>query len=60
MQSMTPACTHTGLGLSLIHISTVILIQTAGVQVNLGNMQQGEIVALYNYMAQMIDRKSVV
>ena len=38
----------------LINIATVILIQTAGVQVNLGNMQQGEIVALYNYMAQMI------
>ena len=38
----------------LINIATVILIRTAGVQVNLGNMQQGEIVALYNYMAQMI------
>lgn len=38
----------------LINITTVILIQTAGVQVNLGNMQQGEVVALYNYMAQMI------
>ena len=35
----------------LINIATVILIQTAGVQVNLGNMQQGEVVALYNYMA---------
>ncbi len=38
----------------LINIATVILIQTAGVQVNLGNMQQGQVVALYNYMAQMI------
>ena len=38
----------------LINIATVILIQTAGIQVNLGNMQQGEVVALYNYMAQMI------
>ena len=38
----------------LINIATVILIRTAGVQVNLGNMQQGEVVALYNYMAQMI------
>ena len=37
----------------LINIATVILIQTAGVQVNLGNMQQGEVVALYNYMAQI-------
>ena len=33
---------------------SALLIRTAGVQVNLGNMQQGEIVALYNYMAQMI------
>ena len=38
----------------LINIATVILINTAGLQVNLGNMQQGEVVALYNYMAQMI------
>ena len=38
----------------LINIATVILIHTAGLQVNLGNMQQGEAVALYNYMAQMI------
>ena len=38
----------------LINIATVILIRTAGVQVNLGNMQQGEIVALYNYMLQII------
>lgn len=38
----------------LINIATIILIQRAGVQVNLGNMQQGQVVALYNYMAQMI------
>ena len=38
----------------LINIATVILIRTAGVQVNLGNMQQGEIVALYNYMSQIL------
>ena len=38
----------------LINIATVILISNAGLQVNLGNMQQGEVVALYNYMAQMI------
>lgn len=38
----------------LINIATVLLIQNAGLQVNLGNMQQGEAVALYNYMAQMI------
>ena len=38
----------------LINIATVILISRAGLQVNIGNMQQGEVVALYNYMAQMI------
>ena len=38
----------------LINIATVILIQKAGVEVNLGSMQQGQVVALYNYMAQMI------
>ena len=38
----------------LINIATVILIDRAGIQVNMGNMQQGEVVALYNYMAQMI------
>ena len=38
----------------LINIATVILINNAGLQVNLGNMQQGQVVALYNYMAQMI------
>ena len=37
----------------LINIATVILINNAGLQVNLGNMQ-GQVVALYNYMAQMI------
>ncbi len=36
------------------NIATVILINNAGLQVKLGNMQQGEVVALYNYMAQMI------
>ena len=38
----------------LINIATVILINNAGLQVNLGSMQQGQVVALYNYMAQMI------
>ena len=38
----------------LINIATVILIQKTGVEVNLGSMQQGQVVALYNYMAQMI------
>lgn len=38
----------------LINIATVVLIGRAGLQVNLGSMQQGQVVALYNYMAQMI------
>lgn len=38
----------------LINLATVFLIQTAAVQVNIGTMEQGQTVALYNYMAQMI------
>lgn len=38
----------------LINIATVVLIQKAGIEVNVGGMQQGQVVALYNYMAQMI------
>ena len=32
----------------------MLLIARAGVQVNIGNLQQGQVVALYNYMAQII------
>ena len=38
----------------LINIATVVLIQRAGVQVNLGSLPQGQVVALYNYMLQII------
>lgn len=38
----------------LINLATIFLISSAGIQVNTGSMQQGEVVALYNYMAQMI------
>lgn len=38
----------------LINIAAVILIKTGAVQVNLGLLSQGDVVALYNYMAQMI------
>ena len=38
----------------LINIATIILIRQGALQVNLGELQQGEVVALYNYMAQMI------
>lgn len=39
---------------ALINIATIILIQQGAVQVNLGHMEQGDVVALYNYMAQII------
>ncbi len=38
----------------LINLATVFLISNAAVQVNLGGMQQGQVVALYNYMLQII------
>lgn len=39
---------------TLINIATIVLIYVGGLQVNSGAMQQGQVVALYNYMAQMI------
>ncbi len=38
----------------LINLATIFLIQKGAIQVNLGSLGQGDIVALYNYMAQMI------
>ena len=38
----------------LINVATVFLIDRAAIQVNLGNMKQGQVVALYNYMLQII------
>ena len=38
----------------LINIATIFLIKVGAVRVNMGAMQQGDVVALYNYMAQMI------
>lgn len=38
----------------LINIATVILIKQSAVQVQLGELGQGEVVALYNYMLQII------
>ncbi len=38
----------------LINIATVILIKHSAVQVELGELQQGQVVALYNYMLQII------
>ena len=39
---------------AMIKIAAVILIDKAAIEVNLGNLQQGETVALYNYMMQII------
>ncbi len=38
----------------MINIATVVLIYVGAVQVNGGHIGQGSVVALYNYMAQMI------
>jgi ATP-binding cassette subfamily B multidrug efflux pump len=38
----------------LINIATIVLIRCGALQVSLGVLQQGAVVALYNYMAQMI------
>lgn len=39
---------------AIINIATVLLIQTGAVQVSMGNIAQGDVVALYNYMAQIV------
>lgn len=39
---------------AMINIAAIFLIRQGAVQVNLGSMAQGDVVALYNYMAQMI------
>ena len=38
----------------IVNIATCYLIHTGALQVNAGILQQGQVVALYNYMAQMI------
>ena len=39
---------------ALINAATIALIYVGALQVNAGAMKQGDVVALYNYMAQMI------
>jgi ATP-binding cassette subfamily B multidrug efflux pump len=39
---------------AIVNIATIVLIQVGAIRVNLGAIQQGQVVALYNYMAQMI------
>ena len=38
----------------LVNLATVVLIREGALRVNLGGLAQGDVVALYNYMAQMI------
>lgn len=38
----------------LINVAIILLIQTGAIQVSLGNLSQGEVVALYNYMSQIL------
>ena len=38
----------------IINVATIVLIYEGAFEVNIGNLNQGEIVALYNYMAQII------
>ncbi len=38
----------------LINLATIILIHQGAICVNMGSLKQGSVVALYNYMAQMI------
>lgn len=38
----------------IINISVLAIIRRGGMEVNLGNLTQGEVVALYNYMSQIL------
>ncbi|MGI5990505.1 MAG: ABC transporter ATP-binding protein [Lachnospiraceae bacterium] len=38
---------------AIINIATIVLIRTGAIQVSLGALRQGDVVALYNYMAQI-------
>lgn len=38
----------------IINIATIALLRTGALQVSLGALRQGDVVALYNYMAQII------
>ncbi len=38
----------------IINAATIVLLHTGAVQVNIGNLTQGEVVALVNYMSQIL------
>ncbi len=39
---------------AMINIATIVLIQQGAIRVNIGAISQGDVVALYNYMAQIL------
>lgn len=39
---------------AIINVGTIILIYFGGIEVNSGALSQGEVIALYNYMAQIL------
>ncbi|MCM1114461.1 MAG: ABC transporter ATP-binding protein/permease [Clostridium sp.] len=38
----------------IINIAIIVLVYTGGIRVNTGDLTQGEVVALYNYMSQIL------
>ena len=38
----------------IINTAIVILVYSGGVKVNIGDLTQGQVVALYNYMSQIL------
>lgn len=38
----------------MVNVATIFLIRQGAIQVNMGVLRQGDVVAMYNYMAQMI------
>lgn len=42
------------LTLVIINLAIIVLIQTGAVRVNAGSLSQGEVVALYNYLSQIL------
>lgn len=62
LESLTSMQTHVGkisgflnpVTYVIINAATLVLLYTGAVQVNLGNLTQGEVVALVNYMSQIL------
>ncbi len=38
----------------IVNVATIVLIYTGAIQVNVGNLSQGEVVAILNYMSQIL------